>query len=131
MIDLRNVQKRFGAQAAVCGVDLNCETSEAQALIGPSGCGTSTLLRMMVGLVVPDQGEVIFDGRPLAQSNIMQSRQRIGYVIQEGGLFPHLTVRLNATIMPRFLNSPANKAEARLQELLALVRLPADLLDRY
>jgi osmoprotectant transport system ATP-binding protein len=131
MIDLQHVHKRFGAHRAVAGVDLHCDAGRTQVLIGPSGCGKSTLLRMIVGLVVPDEGEIRIDGQALQTANITQVRRRIGYVIQEGGLFPHLTARLNAAIMPRFLNWPTEKTDARLHELLELVHLAPELLDRY
>jgi osmoprotectant transport system ATP-binding protein len=131
MIDLQNVRKRFGAHTAVDGIELHCETGQTQALIGPSGCGKSTLLRMMVGLVAPDEGDVVFDGQRLGKANITEVRRRIGYVIQEGGLFPHLTARENATIMPRFLGWTIERTDAKVGELLKLVHLTPALLDRY
>jgi osmoprotectant transport system ATP-binding protein len=131
MIDLQNVHKRFGAHTAVDGIELHCEKGKTQALIGPSGCGKSTLLRMMVGLTVPDEGAVLFDDRPLVTANIADARRRIGYVIQEGGLFPHLTARENATIMPRYLGWPTERTEPRVAELLKLVHLTPALLERY
>ena len=103
MIELQGVSKRFGAHAAVDGVDLACRRGETHVLIGPSGCGKSTLLRMIVGLVTPDAGSVVVGGEPLGPGNLTAVRRRIGYMIQEGGLFPHLTAPDNAAIMPRFL----------------------------
>ena len=131
MIDLQNVHKRFDKHLAVDGVDLHCDTGKTQALIGPSGCGKSTLLRMMIGLVRPDDGKVIFDGQPLWSAELSAVRQRIGYVIQEGGLFPHLTARENAAIMPRYLGWPPDKTASRVDELLGLVRLTPQFLDSY
>jgi osmoprotectant transport system ATP-binding protein len=131
MVDLQNVRKRFGAHTAVDGIELHCETGRTQALIGPSGCGKSTLLRMMVGLVAPDEGDVVFDGQRLGKANITEVRRRIGYVIQEGGLFPHLTARENSTIMPRFLGWTIEKTDAKVAELLKLVHLTSALLERY
>ena len=98
MIELQGVVKRYGDHAAICGIDLVCDTGKTQALIGPSGCGKSTLIRMMVGLAEPDAGSVRIDGQPLTATNVAQLRRRIGYVIQEGGLFPHLTARENAAL---------------------------------
>ena len=103
MIELRGVSKSFGGQAAVTGVDLAFEAGKTHVLIGPSGCGKSTLLRMIVGLVAPDAGEVRVDGEPLRAETLAAVRRRIGYMIQEGGLFPHLTARDNAALMPRYL----------------------------
>jgi osmoprotectant transport system ATP-binding protein len=131
MIKLEGVSKRFGIQAAVNGVDLTCERGRTHVLIGPSGCGKSTLLRMMVGLVIPDAGTVTFDGEPLQAKSLGNVRRRIGYMIQEGGLFPHLTARENATIMPRFLRWPSERIAARVDELAALTHLTPDLLDRH
>jgi osmoprotectant transport system ATP-binding protein len=101
------------------------------SIVGPSGCGKSTLLRMMVGLVVPDSGRVLFAGEPLTAANITATRLRIGYMIQEGGLFPHLTARENAALMPRYLRWPADKTARRLKEFMDLTRLSSDLLDRF
>ncbi len=103
MIELRQVSKRFGSHLAADGVDLKCEAGQTVVLIGPSGCGKSTLLRMMAGLVTPDAGAVYFDGEPLSADRLPAVRRRIGYVIQEGGLFPHLTARANVGLMPRYL----------------------------
>lgn len=131
MLNLRGVSKRYGELIAVDAVDLDCPAGNTQVLIGQSGCGKSTLLRMMVGLVTPDAGEILFDGQPLDADTLPQVRLRIGYMIQEGGLFPHLTVRQNATIVPRYLGWKQHRSRARVDELLQLTRLPADLLDRY
>lgn len=131
MIELRRVSKRYGAHGAVNDVELACEAGQTHVLIGPSGCGKSTLLRMIVGLVSPDSGTVLFDGQPLDGGAIDRVRLRIGYVIQEGGLFPHLTARENAAIMPRYLRWPAEKTAARIDELARLTHLTADMLDRY
>ncbi|QEG36547.1 ATP-binding cassette domain-containing protein [Bythopirellula goksoeyrii] len=131
MIHLQCVTKKFGSHTAVDGIDLDCPTGKTQVLIGTSGCGKSTLLRMMVGLVKPDSGSVLFDNEPLLEKNLETIRRRIGYMIQEGGLFPHLTARDNAAIMPRYLGWDSTRTEARLQELLELTQLPATLLDRF
>lgn len=131
MISLEGVTKQYGDQLAVDHVDLQCARGETQVLIGVSGCGKSTLLRMIVGLVVPDSGRIVFEDQPLGPQNVGSVRQRIGYMIQEGGLFPHLTVRQNAALMPRFLSWPGDKTDARIGELLSLVQLPESMLDRY
>ncbi len=131
MIELRNVAKRYGAHAAADGVDLVCQRGQTQALIGPSGCGKSTLLRMMVGLVTPDSGSILFDGQPLSDATLPAVRLRIGYMIQEGGLFPHLTAAENAALMPRYLQWPRERTDARLAELRELTHLSPQLLARY
>jgi osmoprotectant transport system ATP-binding protein len=131
MIELVGVTKRYGSHAAVDGVDLVCERGQTHVLIGPSGCGKSTLLRMIVGLVTPDTGNVRVDGVTVQADSLAAVRRRIGYMIQEGGLFPHLSARDNAAIMPRYLRWPAEKAAARVDELARLTHLTPALLARY
>ena len=128
MFALRNVVKRYAGQVAL-EVDLDLARAGITVLLGPSGSGKSTLLRLLVGLLVADDGEVLFDGRPLAAS-LASARRRMGYVIQDGGLFPHLTAAQNV-LLPAQLPSERARAAARLGELAALVRLPETLLSRY
>ncbi|MDH5672796.1 MAG: ATP-binding cassette domain-containing protein [Myxococcales bacterium] len=131
MLELRQVHKSFDGVAAIRGVDLEVQARETLALIGESGCGKSTLLRMWVGLVEPDGGDVIFDGEPLDRGNLQALRLRMGYVIQEGGLFPHLSARDNTALMARQLGWPADRIAARVEVLRELTRLPAAALGRY
>ena len=91
-------------------------------LIGPSGCGKSTLLRLIIRLIEPDSGTIEFDGAPVSPDNINALRRRIGYVIQEGGLFPHLTARANVLLMARHLGKPQEETHNRLLELSELTR---------
>jgi osmoprotectant transport system ATP-binding protein len=128
---LANVTKRYGAGAAVDGLDLTFASGQTTALLGPSGCGKSTTLRLLLGLATPESGEVSVDGRPLPNHDIEALRRRIGYVIQDGGLFPHLTAAENVTLMARYLRWDAARAAKRLDELTALTRFPADGLARY
>ncbi|MGB5466876.1 MAG: ATP-binding cassette domain-containing protein, partial [Sedimenticolaceae bacterium] len=101
------------------------------ALIGPSGCGTTTLLPLMLGLSWPDDGEVRFDGERLTPKNLIAVRRRLGYVIQEGGLFPHLTARQNVTLLADYLKRPPELTDERVEELARLVHLDTELLSRY
>jgi osmoprotectant transport system ATP-binding protein len=128
---LANVTKRYGASAAVDGLDLTFASGKTTALLGPSGCGKSTVLRLLVALVTPDGGAITVDGRPLPAHDIEALRQRIGYVIQDGGLFPHLTAAENVTLMARYLRWEPARAAKRLGELTALTRFPSDALTRY
>lgn len=89
------------------------------------------MIRLMIGLIQPDNGVVRFDGTVLTSANILTLRHRFGYVIQEGGLFPHLTARRNVTLMAQYLRWSTSHMEERLQELTNLTRFPADGLDRY
>ncbi len=131
MIQLDGVSKHYGLHVAVDKLDFHCPAGQTQVLIGTSGCGKSTLLRMMVGLVTPDTGTIQFDGQPLSPSSLSEVRLRIGYMIQEGGLFPHLSVRDNAAIMPRYLGWKTERTEQRIEELLELTQLPASMLVRF
>jgi osmoprotectant transport system ATP-binding protein len=131
MFELRNVSKTFGRQEALLPTDLTVPPGRTTVLIGPSGCGKSTLLRLLVGLTAPDAGAVLFEGTPVTPATALGLRRRLGYVIQDGGLFPHLTARGNVTLMARYLGWDRPRTEARLAELAALTRFPAEGLGRY
>jgi osmoprotectant transport system ATP-binding protein len=131
VLEVRGVVKTYGSNTALGPIDLEVPTGRRTVLIGPSGCGKSTLLRVLNGLIRPDRGEVRFDGEPVTAGNALEVRRRMGYVIQDGGLFPHLTGRRNAALMARWLGRPAAEIDRRIEQLADLVRLPRDLLDRY
>jgi len=131
MIELLGVTKRYLDAIALGPLDLELPTGRTTALIGPSGCGKSTLLRVIVGLIRPDAGRVRIGGVEVAPESLPQLRLRMGYVIQEGGLFPHLSARDNAAIMARHLRWDSARTQSRIDELAALVRLPAEALDRF
>ncbi|SVC66860.1 uncharacterized protein METZ01_LOCUS319714, partial [marine metagenome] len=101
VLELTGVSKSFGDTAALHPTYLVAESAETTVLIGPSGCGKSTLLRLMLGLIRPDAGNVSIDGTMLAEQNLESLRHRIGYVIQDGGLFPHLKAAENVSILAR------------------------------
>ncbi len=128
---LQNVSKYYGNRAAVRQVDLDLRAGSTTALIGPSGCGKSTLLRLMIGLIEPDQGQVILDGLPIDGGNRTRVRRRMGYVIQDGGLFPHLTARGNVALMASYLGWKKDRIDSRVTELCGLTDFPQDGLDRY
>jgi osmoprotectant transport system ATP-binding protein len=131
MIQLDAVTKRYGAEVAVRDVSLTIPAEQTTVLIGPSGSGKSTLLRLMIGLTQPDDGTVTVDGRRLARANVRTLRHRMGYVIQEGGLFPHLTGRANAALLARHLGWSQERIDTRIEELTALVQLAPDRLAQY
>ncbi len=131
MIELNGVSKEYGPTVALRPTTLAFARGQVTALLGPSGCGKSTLLRLILGLLWPTRGEIAIDGRPLNPATVTSVRHRTGYVVQEGGLFPHLTARENVTLLAGHLHKPRDETNARVTELAALVRLPADLLDRY
>jgi osmoprotectant transport system ATP-binding protein len=131
LVQLVGVSKKFGNATALHPVDLEFRPGLTTALIGPSGCGKSTLLRLVIGLLQPDSGTILFDGVEVTPENTQEIRRRVGYVIQEGGLFPHLTARGNVLLMPRHLGRPKKEIDARLEELCALSQFPRVALDRY
>ena len=131
MIQLDAVTKRYGTEVAVRDVSLTIPAEKTTVLIGPSGSGKSTLLRLMIGLTQPDAGTVTVDGQRLSRANVRTLRHRMGYVIQEGGLFPHLTGRANAALLARHLGWSADRIDARIEELTDLVQLAPDRLAQY
>lgn len=131
MIELRGVSKTYGGSYALHPTDLTVERGRTTVLIGESGSGKSTLLRVLMGLILPDEGTVIFGNIPLSAENGMVLRRKMGYVIQDGGLFPHLTARANALILGRYLKIDEKKLEERLAELVALTKLPDRCLDQF
>jgi osmoprotectant transport system ATP-binding protein len=118
------VAKRYGAVTALDGVSLSVAPGETVALVGESGSGKTTLLRSFNGMVLPDEGSVLVDGRALVETDLVQLRRALGYVQQEGGLLPHWTVLRNAGLVPRLARQP--DAEPRAREALALVGLDPD-----
>jgi len=126
IVELKDVAKRYGALTAVKPLSLQLERGSFVALLGGSGSGKTTALKMINGLIAPDAGEVVIEGRPLADQSGPQLRRRIGYVFQEVGLFPHMTVAENIAVVPRLDGWTRAEREARVEELLALTALPAD-----
>lgn len=131
MLELENVAKAYDGQLALKPTDLSVTRGKTTVLIGPSGCGKSTLLRLMIGLIRPDSGRVVFAGEELTGDNLREVRRRMGYVIQDGGLFPHLTARGNVELMARHLGWEKERRRRRLDELVELTQLWPEVLDRY
>ncbi len=131
VVEFKSVSKSFNSAVALHPTDLSLKRGLTTALIGPSGCGKSTLLRLIIRLLEPDAGTITFDGTAITEENAAQIRRRIGYVIQEGGLFPHLTARANVLLMARHLGRPESETNPRLEELCALSQFPLGALDRY
>jgi osmoprotectant transport system ATP-binding protein len=125
VVELIDVHKRYqpGAPPALDGVSLSVAAGRVLVLLGTSGSGKTTALKTINGLVRPDAGAVRALGEDVAGADLVALRRRIGYVLQEGGLLPHLTVLDNVTLVPRLLGWPAAERAARGEELLRLVRL--------
>lgn len=131
LVQIDEVSKRYGEAPALQPTSLTIERGLTTVLIGPSGCGKSTLLRLIIGLIQPDNGRIEFDGDEIIADKLEMLRRRIGYVIQEGGLFPHLTARANVLLMARHLGKSDSESNSRLSELCALTRFSENLLSRY
>jgi osmoprotectant transport system ATP-binding protein len=131
LVRLVDVSKRYAGATALHSTNLSAERGKTTVLIGPSGCGKSTLLRLIIRLVEPDSGSIEFNGDPITAENINVLRRRIGYVIQEGGLFPHLTARANVLLMARHVGKPREETQKRLLQLCELTRFSENLLVRY
>jgi osmoprotectant transport system ATP-binding protein len=129
-IQLSGVRKRYGAHAALDGVDLAVPPGAFVALVGGSGSGKTTLLKTINGLIAPDEGRVTVAGEAVAAVAPHRLRRRIGYVFQEVGLFPHLSVAENIAITPKLLGWDRARIAARVAELLALTDLPAEMAGR-
>ena len=132
MIELKNVTRRFGDAVAVDNINLTIETGEVCVLVGSSGCGKSTTLRMINRLLPRTSGEILVDGEDIATMNPQQLRLNMGYVIQGTGLFPHWTVARNIAMVPRLLKWPKERIDARVDELMTLLDLdPATHARKY
>ncbi|KUG52235.1 ABC transporter [Kocuria rosea subsp. polaris] len=131
---LENVSKRYPGQAkaAVDGLTLEIPAGSIVMLVGPSGCGKTTTLKMINRLIEPTDGRIVIDGQDVTSMNGDELRRGIGYVIQAGGLFPHMSVATNIGMVPKMLGWDRKRIAARVDELLELVSLdPAVYRDRY
>ena len=129
--EVNRVSKRYGSIVALDDVSLSFPRGSTTALIGSSGSGKSTLLRLLLGLEWPDRGDVKVDGHVLEKAQVLELRRRTGYVIQDGGLFPHLTALGNLGLLPYHLGWSRDRIRSRAEELAALTDLAKDVLERY
>ena len=130
MFNLVGVTKAYASAAGVEEINLSVAAARVTVLIGPSGSGKSTLIRLMAGLIRPDAGQITFEGTPLTETSVQHLRRHMGYVIQEGGLFPHMTARRNVSLMAIYLRWSPQRIEARLNELIELMQLPPQTLEQ-
>lgn len=130
MIEIKNVSKTYGLLKVLNQVSLSIEQGTTLSMIGPSGCGKSTLLRIVMGLLSPDEGEVTIGGDAITAENRLALRRRMGYVIQSGGLFPHLSAYENLTLLTQYLGWSTEKEEERIASLCELTGIDRALLTR-
>lgn len=131
MIEIRNLTRRFGEVTAVDDLSVTVATGELLVLLGGSGCGKTTTLKIVNRLIEPDSGSILIDGEETSGIEPHELRKRIGYVFQKVGLFPHMTISENVAITPRLLGWERERTRARVDELLELVELdPEEVRDR-
>ncbi len=132
-VSFRDVTKRYAGteSAAVDGLSLDVPAGDICVLVGPSGCGKTTAMRMVNRTVEITDGEIDIDGTSVRDRSPAELRREIGYVIQQIGLFPHRTVAQNIGVVPRLLDWDKSRTDARVEELLELISLPAGVADRY
>lgn len=130
-IALENISKSYGDATALQDIDLTFTDLVTTAIVGPSGSGKSTLLQLINGLVRPDQGQVSVFGKPIDYQHLPELRLRAGYAVQGTGLFPHMTVEANISLLARLAKWDAERIKARTEELMKLVNLPLAYAPRY
>ncbi len=133
MIQFENVTKRYpgASEDAVKGMNLTIPTGRIVALIGPSGCGKTTCLKMINRLIKMTSGRILIDGKDITEFDVIEMRRNMGYVIQQTGVFPHMTVRENIEIIPTLQKKDPEATRKRTKELMKMVGLGEDFLDRY
>lgn len=132
MLKLENVSKTYkGGKKAVKNIDLEIAKGEFICFIGPSGCGKTTTMKMINRLIEPSSGNIFIEGENIMKKDPVQLRREIGYVIQQIGLFPHMTIAQNISLVPKALKWPEEKRKERARELLKLVDMGPEYLERY
>ena len=124
MIRFEHVSKRYGRDTVLDDISFTIKRGEFVVLIGPSGCGKTTTLRTINRLIEPNKGRIFIDGKDIAEVNPVELRRTIGYVIQQIGLFPNMTVEQNIAIVPKLLKYPKSKWQKIVRDLLELVAMP-------
>ncbi|MGT2832068.1 betaine/proline/choline family ABC transporter ATP-binding protein [Streptococcus halotolerans] len=131
IIEFKNIKKIYGNNTAVDTANLSVNAGEFICFIGTSGSGKTTLMRMINRMLKPSEGHIYFEGKDISTINPIHLRRKIGYVIQNIGLMPHMTIYENITLVPKLLKWPEDKKKAKAKELIKLVELPEEFLDRY
>lgn len=131
-IQFNHVQKRFGDDLVISDLSFTVNQGEFVTILGTSGSGKTTTLKMVNGLLQPSAGEISVDGRPLSELDLVQLRRHMGYVVQQIGLFPHMTIAQNISVVAQLLHWDNEQTSRRVRELLQLVQLnPCEYATRY
>ncbi|MBE8712101.1 ABC transporter ATP-binding protein [Sphingobacterium hungaricum] len=131
MIQVESLTKRYNGKTAVDSISFQANEQEILVLLGTSGCGKTTTLKMINRLIEPDSGTILIDGKSIREQQAEQLRMGIGFVMQHSGLFPHYTIRQNIAVVPKLLKWSPKQTEQRTQELLEKLHLSEDVLNRY
>ncbi len=131
MIEIKKVSKAYKNNMVLKDISFEIETGKLTVLIGESGCGKTTLLKMINKLIKPTKGNILIDGRNIKDIDDIKLRRGMGYVIQQTGLFPHMTVKENITIIPKILKTDENKINEDILKMMDMIGLDESLLDRY
>jgi osmoprotectant transport system ATP-binding protein len=131
LVEMQSVSLELGGNRILTQINVAVASAEKVALIGPSGSGKSTILRLLIGLLWPQKGTIRLGGETITPRNIQTMRRQMGYVIQEGGLFPHLTAAENISLAARYRGQEQVAIASRFDELCQLTQIPKTLLQRY
>ena len=131
MIKVESVSKYFGGRPAVDDISFHANDKEILVLLGTSGCGKTTTLKMINRLIEADSGNILIDGKNVRDQKVENLRMGIGFVMQNSGLFPHYTIKENIATVPKLLKWDQKKIEDRTDELLNKLNLPSDILSRF
>ena len=126
MIQFEHVSKNYGKTAILKDLSFTVPDGQFLVIVGPSGCGKTTSMKMINRLLEPDSGRILIDGRDIAEMNPVELRRHIGYVIQQIGLFPNMTVEQNICVVPKMLKYDKNRCTEIVRDLMELVDLPYD-----
>ncbi|PBQ33932.1 glycine/betaine ABC transporter ATP-binding protein [Sphingobacteriaceae bacterium] len=131
MIEVKEISKKFGTALAADNISFRAASSQTLVLLGTSGCGKTTTLKMLNRLIEPDTGTILMNGNDIRNQKPEELRRGIGYVMQHGGLFPHYSIRDNIAIVPRLLRWDEKRISKRTYELLQMLNLATEILDMY
>lgn len=132
IIQFNHVEKRFNDQTVISDLNFTVNKGEFITILGSSGSGKTTTLKMINGLIMPSAGEILIDGQKIQELDLVKLRRHMGYVVQQIGLFPHMTIGENVAVVPKLLHWDEKTINSRVKELLNLVQLaPDEYINRY
>lgn len=131
MIELKNLSKYYDDKLVLEDINIEFPTNRTTVILGQSGCGKSTILKLILGITRPNSGNILIEGSSLDYDEINSFRKRVGYVIQEGGLFPHLTAFENISLLPDFIKMDREETRKRIEDLCKFTKFPYGSIDNY